>query len=83
MIEEPANEQLLLSVLRELGPVVGHRAFEIELALFDEAMRADRGPALGRGEDVDQRVRGPLGRACRVAVTARTLASSSSAASLG
>jgi len=63
--QEPAHRDALLPGLRELGPVLGDRRVEVELARVDQAVGADRGHALRGRVDVGDRVAlpGPGARA--------------------
>ena len=54
--QQVAHRDLPLARSRELRPVLRHRLVDVELALLDQAMGADRRHALGRGIDVDDRV---------------------------
>ena len=60
VVEQVANRQLRLARGRELGPVLGDGGVDVEPSLLDQAMGAERGQALGRREDIDQRVAVPL-----------------------
>src|SRR5205823_1909171 len=48
-----------LALLTELGPQLGDRRIDIELAAAGQHMRAKRGRALGAGEHDAERVLGP------------------------
>src|SRR5208337_2007274 len=59
MTQQIPHRQLVLARLGELGPVLRHGRVDVEQALVGEAMRADRGDALGGRVDVDERVARP------------------------
>ena len=60
VVEQVAHRHVLLAACGELGPVLGDGRVDIEQALLDQAMGAERGQTLGRREDVDQRVAVPF-----------------------
>ena len=69
MREEVPDEHALLPVRLELGPVVGDRRVEVELAAVGEDQRRQVRHRLGRRPDVDDRVALPRRRLLRVGVT--------------
>src|SRR5271156_1346685 len=56
MAQQKSHRQLVLARLRKLGPVLRHGRVDINEALVYQAMRANRGDALGGRVNVDERV---------------------------
>src|SRR5262249_1204776 len=59
MVEHHARGDVLLALLRELGPQLGDRRIEIEPAAARQHVGAERSGALGAGEHDAERVPGP------------------------
>ena len=70
MGEQLADRQHLLAMGAKFGPVAGDPRVVVELAFFHRDRHGDRGQALRRGVDVDQRVLLPRSRRGAVAETA-------------
>ena len=70
MRHQVAHLDVLLAGRRELGPVLGDLAVEVELAPIGEHQRTQRGHRLGRRPDVDDRVALPRRRLRLVDVAA-------------
>ncbi len=58
MAQQPAHRHLALARGRELGPVLGHRGVDVELAPLGQQVGAQGGGALGRAEHQLERVVG-------------------------